>query len=109
MASFVQVACASSSIESSPNGSSIGFKPATRKNEKLRYHEGIITLLMARGNKFKDSGAWLACCFILLHFGKWLLKKYHAKFNLILQALLGIRMWNLMTLDLWTFLGMLKC
>jgi hypothetical protein len=45
MPSFVQVACASSSIESSPNGSSIGFKPSTRKNDRLQYHEGIITLL----------------------------------------------------------------
>jgi aminopeptidase C len=45
MPSFVQVACASSSIESFLNGSSIGIKPSTRKNEKLHYHEGIITLL----------------------------------------------------------------
>ncbi len=30
--------------------------------------------MLAWGNKFKNSGAWLACCFILLHFGKWLLK-----------------------------------
>lgn len=30
--------------------------------------------MLAWGNKFKDSGAWLACFFILLHFGKWLLK-----------------------------------
>jgi hypothetical protein len=45
MPSFVQVASTSSSIESSPSGSSIGFKPSTRKNEELHYHEGIITLL----------------------------------------------------------------
>ncbi len=31
--------------------------------------------MLAWGNKFRDSGAWLACCFILLHFGKRLLKR----------------------------------
>jgi hypothetical protein len=57
--------------------------------------------MLTWGNQFGNY-TWLACCFTPLHFGI-VVEKYRAKLKWILQALLGIQRWNLMTLDLLIF------
>ncbi len=47
--------------------------------------------MLAWGNKFRDSGAWLACCFILLHFGKRLLKRIMLSSSWIFKHFWGFK------------------
>ncbi len=58
---------------------------------------------LAWGNKFGNI-FWLACCFIPLHFGNG-----HQEVSCQIQidslSISRIQRWNMMTLDLWIFLG----